>query len=136
MAFSTGKISYFQKPVSGPYKGSISRTSVVHLYKNTYENQTKKHRINPGGMILCDQIVNGHSLFTSVIWQDISLCPFCLEVLKERESGNALMGHLLFCLFFQGNRSTCVPAEMIVPSINSEGKIVHLVASGNAMKQG
>lgn len=46
------------------------------------------------------------------------------------------MGHLLFCLFSQGNRSTSVPAEMIVPSINSEGKIVHLVASGNAMKQG
>lgn len=34
------------------------------------------------------------------------------------------------------NRSTCVPAETIAPLINSEGKIAHLVASGNAMKQG
>lgn len=34
------------------------------------------------------------------------------------------------------NRSTCVPAETIAPLINSEEKIVHLVVSGNAMKQG
>lgn len=38
--------------------------------------------------------------------------------------------------FFQGSRNICVPAEMIAPLINFEGKIVHLVDSGNVMKQG
>lgn len=50
---------------------------------------------------------------------------------------DVFLTYMLFLyLFSQENRSTCVPAEMIAPLINFEGKIVHLVVSGNAMKQG
>jgi hypothetical protein len=55
-------------------------------------------------------------------------------MLKERDLETYLSLIFLY-VFSQGNKSTCVPAEMIAPLINSEEKIVHLVVCGNAMKQ-
>lgn len=81
-------------------------------------------------MILYDQIVWGHCLSICSIYY----CPFAQKYARREIWRHINRSTIAF--FSQGSRSIYVPAEMIAPLINFGEKIVHLVDSGNVMKQG